>query len=255
MMECLHLLNEPDVQAFLQAESFPVESPGFSMGRKAGAIRALARMDSELAWTAAEVCLRHGLNEADQMPHVLTEIDPPRAVALLCVHVRDEWRPSVLWRTAWALRRCANRGLDVVAHVTRLIEDSQPNVRRVGAEIAGVLGPGVLDDALRRMMVEDPEASVREACRTALLQQRKEQTALSLLEALRVATQENVWRRLDAFLAIADPRFVTAPNDPLSLAKLDHAMAPGAWRHVCSWQEKQVEELASEAYRHDRDLE
>jgi hypothetical protein len=252
-IEAVARLDESQVRQYVRERAFPSETPAFAdSATKFTAIRALARFDRAAAFAAAQLGLTQGLHGKDLMPFLLLEIDPVRGLATVLESLRNSPPPSVLSAITSDLRRC-ERHEQVRQALSGLLADPGSSARRAGATVAGSLGPGFLEEDLRRLAGDDPVRAVRETCQEALLQQAREQVARRLLDALAIATPDRRWPLLEAFLDVADPRFIASSQDPLWLRRVLGDMPEAMNRHARQRRKKMLEESERAIEREDRE--
>lgn len=115
--------------------------------RLAFVIRGLAKFESEAAFQAARLALRQTQCNREAIPSVLLDLDPDRAIPVLCDHAPTERHTLTRWAIGRTLRHAEQTDL-VLENLQEMLRSPDFASRRVGAELCGWQAGGSLRDML-----------------------------------------------------------------------------------------------------------
>lgn len=251
LQECLGDLDLPGVCDHLFHEAYASEGTFHIVGQRTAAIEALAKHDRDAAFRAAELNLRMGSKDREQLPELLIEFDAERAIPVLCSAAVEERSSLVRWSIGRALRTAKNKPL-AESHIARLLQSPISNERRVGAELAGWQSSDQFSVALTELALNDLDHEVRTAAERAVFRRIQNDEALDLLVAADSAVGLEQWSVLEAFIQLADPLLVQVRDDPLWLGHCMKHCPPSLRLHVQEQLEQRIKNLTKQANELDR---
>ncbi len=249
--ECLAEIDAPEVWEFLVEEAHAPERWIHIVGQKVGAIRALAKVDRDSAFRAAETALRADRKDLELYPDALMEIDEPRAIAVLFEVYSDSLPALAKSAVGRALRR-ANEQTMVHSTLDRMMRAESCETRIIAVELNGWQLPGVLSNRLRQMAVEDSDGVVRRAAEKSATRNERQQFALELLQVLEKTQGTRCWSYLEAVVRLGDPWLITTRGDPLFIWDRLSGKPPGLKRHALQLIKKRMDDVKNEAKKADR---
>ncbi|MGP0067881.1 MAG: hypothetical protein ACLQGP_30335 [Isosphaeraceae bacterium] len=191
------------IRDYLREQSFADEGSGWIVGTKAMAIRGLSKFDADAAFLAALKTLQNsGSHDREWYAYLLVEIDMSRATGSLLEQALVEEDPVVFQSMARALS-----AMDISETLLRWATSEKVECRLAACRMAAAnaRGADALSSILRKL-VGDPDESVAQAARGALLKQRDARAAEALLTSVLSAEAPGLrWILLDALLQVGDP--------------------------------------------------
>jgi hypothetical protein len=214
--EYLELFGDSvDVQTeeLLRTEADPPEFGTHVTGRRAAAIRGLAKRDIGAAFDAAARALSKAKNERHIYPDLLIELDAEKAVPILCNRFRRVRKRLVRRAIGIALR---TSGLDeqVLEYAESWLLEGDATARCRAAQLARWMGPPFLESSLREILSEKIAFERSEVC-TALADFERQRNATILLQRLSYVRGIEAWCYLDALFSSVDPTFLAREKDIL----------------------------------------
>lgn len=212
--ELVGALNSDEIRDALYDAANPSEGNFNIQGRRAAAIRGLAKQSSMEAEETAERALSTGKYDRDHIPELLIELKGDRAIPSLLHHMKEEPNHLVRRAIGLALRRflrCATLNQQVV----KLLHSSCGQERRAAAEVMGWLGPLELQSELESAYQVETMAKVRSEMAKALLRRQEQEVMAELLEAIKYAKGLHLWDLVDSVLLLDDSRLLGLEDDPL----------------------------------------
>lgn len=219
--ECYELLTElldPEVREYLWRKATPTHSSYDSASQRAAAISALAKIDPEAAYTAAEAELSEE-RSLDSFPEIMLRIDPIRAIPQLCKQAARELKTAKRWHTARALR-LAGKDEQARRVLSDQMESDSTRERTSASEMSGWMGVGFLEAELNRAALLDANAGVRNAARNSLRRQTREASAQDLAEDLCNAGTNRQWTLALAIVDLVDPHLLLRLERPVPFHRL-----------------------------------
>lgn len=245
-IEALGNLNDPAVVEFLTELAFAPKGGIYVSGRKAAAIRGLARYDKALAFRACEAALRNDRHDLECYPSLLAEIDEDRAIDVLFrLHVET---PSARVRRAIGITFRKAKDQAKVRTQLDLMLGSERTLERVcGLEISSWQESAAWQHKVRTLAITDLDEKVRRAGEKASLLLEKQANCLELLTALEKASPVKCWALLEAVISVGDVDLLSDWNDALSVGRRVHTKSPGiqlyTWKLTEDRRRKQETEL------------
>jgi hypothetical protein len=196
------LLRESEVENLLLDQAFGEEGSSWLSTRKATAIRALARLDPETAFEAAQAALADSeAQDREPYPYVLVSIDAQEAMARLLERAQVERSTSVIWAMARAMDRT-----DYPAALQAAFDSGSANARRAACRLAARMKPEAWVSNRVTACLEDRDQEVALAAHAAMAWLREGEAALALSAALQKETDPlHRWTILEALLKTGDP--------------------------------------------------
>lgn len=252
--ECYELVAElpqAEVREFLWRKATPPQHSNYdSVGQRAAAISALAKIDAEAAFSAAdsELTAKHSLQS---IPEILLRIDSTRAIPRLCDQAVREIETAKRWQIARALR-LAEKDKEVNAVLSRQMESGLSRERMSAAESCGWMGVGFLEDKLRRAALEDGNANVRTTARNSLRRQAREAIAQRLTERLVSSAPKVQWTLALAIVDLLDPHLLLGLKTPVPFSRLMARLPAAVLLRVNTKLAECIRQLEDEARKQDR---
>lgn len=246
LQECLGDLDAPGVRDHLFHEAYASEDTFHIVGQRTAAIEALANHDRDAAFRAAELNLRMGANDREQLPELLVEFDEERAIAVLCSVAVDERSSLVYWSIGRALRSASQRQL-AESHIAGLLQSTNSNERQTGAELAGWQSSNQFSAKLEELALNDLDHEVRTAAEKAVFRRLRYEEAMELLAASHTAVGLERWSLLESFLELADPLLVQDRNDHFWLGDCMKNCSAGQRLHIQEHLEQRIKDVKKQA--------
>lgn len=259
--ECLLEVDCPEVREFLIEEAFAPDHAVHVVGRKVDAIRALAKVDRDSAFRAAETVLlvehddTSGLpvrNDAELFPGLLIELDEARGIKVLIDAYARGPRALVKWAIGRALRRASDQGI-VHAILDQMLRAESPETRIQGVELVGWQPPEMFGNRIRKVAVTDPDAHVRQIAENAVMMVERHEFAIELLRLLEETQGSRCWSYLEAIGKLCDPWLLTTRGDSLFLWDRLRGKTAGLRLHADRLIEERMEHVKDQADKADRD--
>jgi HEAT repeat protein len=251
-LESLGDLDTPEVRDFLIQEAYAPESALHIEGRKADAIRGLAKFSKDLAFRAAETALRTDRKDLHLYPDLLIALDEPRAIPLLFTVYSPSLPTLAKWAIGRALRRSAGQPI-VQSTLVEMMTADFPESRSSGVELAAWLPPSAFADRIRDIAIRDSSSTVRRSAEKAAALVDRQKSAAELLAAIEGSHGPRCWSYLDALVKLSDPWLLNTGNDPLFIWPRLSEKPPGIRSHAWAQIKKRMDDLKKEAEKSDRD--
>lgn len=246
LQECLGDLDAPGVRDHLFHEAYASEDTFHIVGQRTAAIEALANHDRDAAFRAAELNLRMGANDREQLPELLVEFDEERAIPVLCTVAVEERSSLVCWSIGRALRSASQRQL-AESHIAGLLQSTNSNERQTGAELAGWQSSNRFTEKLEELALNDLDHEVRTAAEKAVFRRLQYEEAMELLAAANTAVGLERWSLLESFLELADPLLVQDRDDPFWLGDCMKNCSAGQRLHIQEHLKQRIKDVKKQA--------
>lgn len=222
------------------------------MHRTIAIIRGLTHFDPDSAFDAAWLLLQQPSENREAIPELVMQLDPARAIPLLCDQVVEERHTLTRWSIGRALRLAVQQDL-VRNALSELLHNSNPTFRQTGAELCGWQRHHCFREFLQRLVIDDPSEEVRKAARSALGRLRTERAIVQLIEEFWPAERVQQWSLLRAIVDLGEPRLLGNRHDPLWIGQILND-APIAFAKYAKVQlQRQMEETQKKANKADED--
>jgi hypothetical protein len=251
LFACLVELDEPGLHEWLVRQAYEPDGVVRTSGRRAWIIRALARIDIDAAFRACESALLSEAHDLSDLARTLIDLDPERAIPVLCKVAAQAAKAAVRYAVGLALRHVRQRVL-VRAELENLLQSQSATERKVAVELAGWAGPGSLDASTLRAALDDHSLAVRVAAGNALGRYEIEADANELLALLKESRGAQAWSLLDAVLRSSNPHALQTKGDPLCVGDAYPDDDVPYWLHCRSRLERRVKEIEKELDDMDR---
>jgi hypothetical protein len=208
-------LDIPEVQDRLLAEAIQASDHDFARPDIAvAAIRGLAKRDPDEAFRAAEHALMDLDPRQEDVPTLLLELGPIRAIPRLVEQAFREEQTWRFWQTGRALRKVGgNEALR--SRLSAALRSPDPHQRARAVRLCGWIGSDFMAEELRRQALEDSAGEVRRSYLEASRRQRDQVYVRELLEAFATAEGLKRWSYLRSALEVGDPVLLARRGDPL----------------------------------------
>ena len=230
-IESLAEINSPEIHNFLIEEATWPEGNVHVQGNKVRAIRALAQIDRDAAFRAAEMALLSGESDADEFAYILIELDVYRAIDvisdILGTHISGRKKAGI----GRVLRRNANNE-KVHEYLHELLESESAENRVRGIELCAWQHSERYFDKIKLIAVNDNDQDVRAAGVKAVFLLERQRFTLELLEALEKTNDCRCWSYIDAVVEVGDPWLLTSSEDTMFLWKRISKKSPGLQRYA-----------------------
>jgi hypothetical protein len=234
------ILESPQIREYLRSEAFADEGNFWYTGSKVAAIRALSAIDSEAAFTAAETAFANARNhDRERYPHLLTVLDPVRAVGVLLHQMEHEEKESVVVAIGIALQQCP---VDRILYDRLVSGDAGDTLAACRSAGWASLSDRVADE-LKRMLTGDDDDLAAEAA-AALGRMARRRDFLALCDQFVAEPDANrKWLLLDCLLAMGEPgpAHLSWPHEG---PPLGNYVTPGQRCYVTDKLKKRRDELA-----------
>jgi hypothetical protein len=208
-------LDIPEVQERLLTEAIQASDHDFARPDIAvTAIQGLAKHHPDDAFRAAERALLVFDPRHDDVPTLLVELDPDRAIPKLIEQAFREENTWRFWQTGRALRKVSENET-LRARLSTSLCDPDPSHRAKAVQLCGWISPNFMAEDLRRLALEDSAAEVRSAYLEASRRQRDQMHVRELLKVFATAEGLKRWSYLQSALEIGDPVLLARRGDPL----------------------------------------
>ncbi|MCH8045493.1 MAG: hypothetical protein IID44_17425, partial [Planctomycetes bacterium] len=251
-LDCLAEIDSPQVREFLVEEAHAAEGVLGNNGRKVAAIHALAKIDRDSAFRAAEAALRGDQRHLELYPDALIEIDEARAISILFDIYSLDQPTLVRWAIGRALRRASDQ---TIIHSTlgEMLQAESTDTCIIGLEISDWQSPSVAENQIRQIAITNPVSEVRRAAEQTVGSIERQGFALKLIEEIGKTHGARCWSYLDAVVSLSDPWLLTRRSDPLYLWGPLSRKLPGLGNRALELIKRRQEKLKSEAEKADRD--
>ena len=251
-LTCLTTLDDPKVLEFLIDEAHVPDRAFRTIGQKADAIRALAELDADSAFQAAETALQNDETEREYYPDLLMEIDDRRAAEALFSAAEHDLPTLVKWAVARALRLAEDRET-VCQRLVAMMADESPETRILGIELAGWQRPDEVEGQVRQIAVSDLSMKVRHSAEECVAMLESQRFAAELLDALEQSHGSRSWSYLEALVAtVSHPALLSDSRDPLYLGDRLSGKPPALLSRADDLLEKRNKDVKEEAEKVDR---
>jgi hypothetical protein len=233
-VDYLELLGEADddeIRDALFDEADPLETNFHIEGRRASAIRGLAKQAPADAAEAAQRALQAGKFGRADFPQLLVELKGAEAVPILLNQMTLERNQLVRRAIGLALRTFEGRRA-VLDAVAKRLRSHVASERRAAGEVIGWLGPQALNLELKTALRTEPLARVRRTFAHALHRHCQQAAMADLIEAMRSASGLVLWDYADALLELDDAKLVGLEDDPLWVGRIFDEIPRMLQRHV-----------------------
>jgi hypothetical protein len=191
-------LGTADVEAVLWQFAFPKAEPVNNVARSTAAVRAIAKINPDEAYSMAEAKLLDANNDADDWIHLLISIDAKRAPESLLNCAMRGGPTLTVWQIGAALRKLQQPDRMRNLIVSRLSFGTAAS-RAIAAELAVWQGDELLADELRKAASAPLEESVLDATHRALRRLQRERTAREIATKMPNVTGIDRWIVADAW--------------------------------------------------------
>jgi hypothetical protein len=253
--DCYELVAElpiPDVREFLWRKATPTRSNHDSLDQRAAAISALAKIEPEPAFNAAESELSEQ-HRLPSLPEILLRIDPPRAVSALCAQATREVETVKRWQIGRALR-LAQKENEVKKILSNQMDSGLSRERMSACELCGWMGVGFLDEQLRRAVREDGNDEVCRAARRSLRRQAREGIAERLAAQLVTAGPSGQWSIALALVDQIDPYLLLRLKMPVSYQRVMSNLPKAIVLRVDTKLHERISRLEDEGKKQDQEM-
>ncbi len=244
-LEVIAEIDDPDIQHVLLEQANPHEGNFHVVGRRAAAIRAVAKIDPCEAFETAWRALRDGKHDRHLYPALLVELEEERAIPLLFEKLLVERSKLVRRGIGLSLRKCQDNS-SLIDMATDWVDKGDVNKRRIVAEIAGWMGPPFLEDRLSSIVRKDRLARVRNEASHTLLRYHQQRTMEAILKAMPNETGPALWCSVDSLFALDDAKFVGTRGDKLWIDPVYDHLPSSLRRHLNSRYQDALKAIESE---------
>ena len=216
MHDTIHLLD-PSHDAdrkLLWDKSLQPDTGLHVVGSKSGAIRALGATAPDAAFEIGVESLLSDRRDRDNIPHVLMQLDPGRAITELS-RVASKTIDKVLCCAIGRAFREHGAAAQLREPIAALLRNDNWKCRRAGAFIAGFLEQDVVGDELAKVAYGDPKWAVCTEAQTALRARQREAEAMKLVATMGTVQPTDVWGTIDCILHLSDPGVLVLASDPI----------------------------------------
>jgi hypothetical protein len=243
-------LEDPKIREFLIRAADETDDGTHIVGKRASTIRALAKLDPESARRACQTSISMRRKGCELLPAILLEIDEDSAIQFLC-DAGASASSTLVRHSIGRAFRLASKQMHVVDVLRKMLEAADSNVRFSAAELAGFLGPGILNRELINAASRDFAPKVCKAATDALCRQRRESNVAELLVRLKESTGSRSWSLLDAILDTADPYLLKSASDKLWIGAFLPAEKQHCWIHIRDRLQERIRDVDSAANKND----
>lgn len=244
-------LSLPEVREFLWRKATPTRSNYDSLDQRAAAISALAKIDREPAFDAAESELSEP-HRVESVPEILLRINAPRAVSVLCDQATGEVETAKRWQVGRALR-LSQKDNEVSTVLSGQMDSHSSQERMSACELCGWMGVGFLGEKLRAAALEDGNDDVRRAARRSLRRQAREEIAKRLAAQLAKGDPRNQWSIALALVDQLDPYLLLRLTTPVSYQRVMASLPEAVILRVNAKLHERIRRLEDEAKKQDQE--
>jgi hypothetical protein len=222
---------DDEIRDALFEEADPMETNFHIEGRRASAIRGLAKQAPIDAAEAAQRALQTGKYGRADFADVLIELKGPDAIPILLSQMAVERNHLVRRAIGLSLRNYRDRQLVLDAVADMLKADSAAK-RKASAEIIGWLGPDGLHKELATAFRSERLARVRWTMARSLHRHYQQATMTNLLVAIVLAEGVKLWNYVSTLLELDDAKLLGLEDDPLWIWPAIEGFLPILHHHV-----------------------
>lgn len=226
-LELVGDLVDVDVSDALHDAANPTEGNFNIEGRKAAAIRGLAKQSPLEAEDAAVRALATGKYDREYIPDVLVEIKGDDAIPVLLDHMAKESNHLVRRAIGISLRRfsCNSR---LKSELTDRLSSRSDEIRRGTADVLGWVGPDEMEAELESAYRREYSARCRDALSFAIVRRQMQKVMAELLECIPKSNGIAQWDMVDALFELDDVRLLGLADDPLWIGEAIYDDLPAA---------------------------